>query len=265
MEQRSWHGFVMLALAWTVVLFLVLPLFVVVPVSFTDQRFLSFPQDELSLQHYWNLIADPFWRDSILRSLFVSLVSALFATVLGTLCAIGCWRLANRFGEWIRLLMLTPIIVPSVVHALAFYRAWIELGLIDTYAGVILTHTIIGLPYVVITVSAALANVDVRLEQAARSLGADMSQTVRWVLVPLVMPGILAGAIFAFIISWDEIVVLLFITSRNIYLLPKAIWDGINENVDPTVAAVATLLIAVTFLMLFAQMTWQGLRGGNRS
>ncbi|MBJ3774302.1 ABC transporter permease [Acuticoccus mangrovi] len=264
MERRSWHFYIMLGLAWTVVAFLVLPLLVVVPVSFTDQRFLSFPQETISFKHYANLVADPFWRNSILRSLFVSTVSATFSTILGTMCAIGCWRLANQYAEWVRLLMLTPIIVPSVVHALAFYRTWIDLGLIDTYAGVILSHTIIGLPYVVITVSASLANIDLRLEQAARSLGADMSKTVRWVLVPLVMPGILSGAIFAFIISWDEIVVLLFITSRNIYLLPKAIWDGINENVDPTVAAVASLLIGVTLVILLVQMSWRGLRGAKR-
>ncbi len=265
MERRSLHFYIMLGLAWTVVAFLVLPLLVVIPVSFTDQRYLSFPQESLSLKHYASIINDPFWRNSILQSLFVSTVSAICATVLGTMCAIGCWRLANRTSEWVRLLMLTPIIVPSVVHALAFYRTWISLGLIDTYLGVILTHTIIGLPYVVITVSAALANIDVRLEQAARSLGADMSKTVRWVLVPLVMPGILSGAVFAFIISWDEIVVLLFITSRNIYLLPKAIWDGINENVDPTVAAVATLLIAITFILLLIQVSWRGLRGAKKT
>ncbi len=265
MERRSWQFMVMLGLAWTVVAFLVLPMFVVVPVSLTDQRFLSFPQEGISFQHYAGMVTNPFWRDSILRSFFVSIVSASIATVLGTLCAIACWRLANRTSEMVRLLMLLPIIVPGIVHALAFYRFWIELGLIDTYAGVILTHTIIGVPYVVITVSAALANLDMRLEQAARSLGANMSQTVRWVLVPCVMPGILAGAIFAFIISWDEIVILLFITSRNIYLLPKAIWDGINENIDPTVAAVATTMIVATFLILLLQMTTKGLRGVKKT
>ncbi|TVQ34278.1 MAG: ABC transporter permease [Geminicoccaceae bacterium] len=265
MERRSWQFMVMLCVAWTIVMFLVLPMFVVVPVSVTDQRFLSFPQETISFRHYVNMVTNEFWRDSILRSFFVSIVSASLATVLGTLCAIACWRLANRTSEFVRLLMLLPIIVPGIVHALAFYRHWITLGLIDTYPGVILTHTIIGLPYVVITVSAALANLDMRLEQAARSLGASTSQTVRWVLVPCVMPGILAGGIFAFITSWDEIVVLLFITSRNIYLLPKAIWDGINENIDPTVAAVATTMILVTFLILFVQMSTRGLRGVKKS
>ncbi|WGF87907.1 ABC transporter permease [Marinivivus vitaminiproducens] len=254
MERSSWQFNVVMMLAWTLVAFLVLPMFVVVPVSVTDQRYLSFPDEGISFQYYWKMVTDPFWRDAILASLRVSVLSALFATILGTLCAIGCWRLTSRFSEFVRLLMLTPIIVPGIVHALAFYRMWIQLGLIDTYTGVILTHTLIGMPYVMIAVSASLANLDIRLEQAARSLGASMSQTVRLVIIPCIMPGIISGAVFAFVISWDELVILLFITSRAIQLLPKSIWDGINDNIDPTVAAVATAMIAFTLLILLGQI-----------
>jgi putative spermidine/putrescine transport system permease protein len=250
----------LVGLAWLVVAFLVLPLFVIVPVSFTDHRYLSFPGETLSLQHYRKVFADPLWRGSILRSFFVSAVSALLATALGTLCAIGCWRLGTRAADMVRVLMLTPVIVPSLVHAIAFHRIFVALGFIDTYAGVILAHTILGLPYVVITFSVALANVDARLEQAARSLGADMEKTVRWILLPLLRPAILSCGVIAFIISWDEIVVLLFITGRNIHLLPKAMWDGINENVDPTIAAVATLLIAATCMGILVEVRWRSFR-----
>ncbi|RAI01806.1 ABC transporter permease [Acuticoccus sediminis] len=263
-RSRSFRHPLALGLAWVVVAFLVLPLLVVVPVSFTDQRYLSMPGEALSLRHWARVFGDPVWRGSILQSLCVGAVSALLATGLGTLCAIGCWRLGTRTAEIVRLVMLTPIIVPSVVQGMAFYRTFAHLGLIDTYAGVILSHTILGLPYVVIIVSAALANVDVRLEQAARSLGASMGKAVTWVLVPLLRPAILSSFVVAFVVSWDEIVVLLFITSRRVHLLPRAMWDGINENVDPAVAAVATLLIAATATALVLRLTWAGFRSGKR-
>jgi putative spermidine/putrescine transport system permease protein len=133
---------------------------------------------------------------------------------------------------------------------------WIDLDLLDSFPGVILAHTITSIPYVVITVSASLASLDVRLEQAARSLGASLAQTLRMVIVPNIMPGMLSGAVFAFVHAWDEIVVLLFITSRHVYLLSRAIWDGVNENVDPTIAAIATVMILLTFGGLLAGRAW---------
>jgi putative spermidine/putrescine transport system permease protein len=155
--------------------------------------------------------------------------------------------------------------VPSIVHALGFYRMWIDLRLLDTFTGVILVHVVTGFPYVVITVSTALATFDPRLEQAARNLGASMAQALRLVIVPCIMPGILAGAVFAFVHSWDELVVLLFITSRKLYLLPRAIWAGINENVDPTIAAVATVLMLATLsgLLLERYLRRRAARGGR--
>lgn len=238
--------------AWLCAGFLVLPLLIVLPVSFTDQRFLSLPRHGISLQHYATLVFDEIWRGAIWRSLLVATTSTLIATCLGTLCAIACWRLGGRFAEWVRLLMLTPIITPGIVCALAFYRHWIDLGLLDTYTGVILANIVLAMPYVVIAVAAALANFDFRLEQAARSLGASMGQTVRLVIVPGVMPGIVAGAILAFTTAWDEITVLLFITGLDVRLLPRVIWDGINDDINPSVAAVAAVLITVTFVILLA-------------
>jgi putative spermidine/putrescine transport system permease protein len=124
----------------------------------------------------------------------------------------------------------------------------VQFGLIDTYTGLIAAHAVKGAPYVVIAVSASLANIDLRLEQAARNLGATVWQTLGRVIVPSAKPGMLAGAVFAFMTSWDELVVNLFITSRNVYTLPRKIWDGIQDNINPAVAAVATVLIVLTFL-----------------
>jgi putative spermidine/putrescine transport system permease protein len=248
-----WRFGIVLALAWVLLVYLVAPMLVVVPVSLTDQRYLSMPQHALSLQHYRNIFGDNFWLSSIIKSFFVACVSTSIATALGTLASIGCWRIASRTSELLRALILLPLVVPAIVHALGFYRTWIDLNLLDTYPGVILAHVITSLPYVVITVSASLANFDMRLEQAARNLGASVGQTIRLVIVPSIVPGVLSGALFAFVYSWDEIVVLLFITSRRVYLLPRAIWNGINDNLDPTIAAIATLMIALTLAGLLLE------------
>src|SRR5262249_24826968 len=154
-------------------------------------------------------------------------------------------------------IMLTPMIVPAIVHALGFYRVWSAFGLLDTFPGLIIAHGVKGMPYVLITVAASLANFDPRLEQAARNLGASMTQPIRLVIVPSILRGMLAGGLFAFILSWDEIVVTLLITSRHVYTLPRRIWDGIQDNIDPTVAAVATILIAVTLGILAAHLARQ--------
>jgi len=266
MDGRRGLGYgVLLAGAWMVLSFLVAPMAVVVPVSLTDRRYLSFPQDGLSLQYYVNLATSDVWLGAIWQSIVVAIASTIGCVVLGTLCAVGCWRIGSRLAEGVRALMLMPIIVPSIVHALGFYRMWIDLRLLDTFTGVVLVHVVTGFPYVVITVSTTLATFDPRLEQAARNLGASMTQTLRLVIVPCIMPGILAGAVFAFVHSWDELVVLLFITSRKLYLLPRAIWAGINENVDPTIAAVATVLMLATLsgLLLERYLRGRAARGGR--
>ncbi len=233
---------------WVVLLFLVLPIAVVVPVSFTPERFLSLPGATWSLRHYQALLDDPSWVEALRDSLIVALGATAVAVALGTAAAVGCWRISSRLSEFIRLVMLLPIIVPAVVHALGFYRAWVGFGLIDTHAGLIAAHAMKGMPYVLITVSAALADFDQRLEMAARSLGASPARAMRSVVLPAARPGILAGSAFAFVTSWDELVVTLFITGRGVITLPRRIWDGVQDNISPTVAAVATLLIGVTLL-----------------
>jgi putative spermidine/putrescine transport system permease protein len=244
-------------MTWIALLFLVMPMSVIVPASLTPHRYLSLPDDEISFRHFVNMFTNKEWLSSIGDSLIVAFSATVVAVLLGTLCAVGCWRIASRRSEMVRMLMLTPIIVPPIVHALGFYMVWVDLQLIDTYVGVILAHVLIGMPFVVITVSTSLVNFDVRQEQAARNLGASMAQTVRKVIIPSIMPGIISGAIFAFVMSWDEIVVVLFITSRGVYTLPRKMWDGIQENYDPTIAAVATILILMTFVILFANLMFK--------
>ena len=197
---------------------------------------------------------------SAFQSLVIALSAATIATVLGTLCAIGLWRLSSKLGEMLRGLLLLPLIIPPIISAMTFYRAWVQLGLLDTYAGIILAHAILAAPMVLITVSASLANFDVRLEQASRNLGASLATTLRRVILPSIRPGIVAGAVFALILSWDEIVVALFIAKFNIFTLPRRMWDGIRENTDPSVAAAAVVLVVITLLAM-AISTWIARRG----
>ena len=243
----------LVALTWTVLLFLMLPTLVAVPVSLTPERYISLPDGHLSLVHYRELFGDDAWRSAVLQSLLIGIAATVIATSLGGLAAIGLWRLASRGAETVRLLTLAPLIVPPVVSALAFYKLFAELGLIDTFLGVTLAHALLASPYVLITTAASLANIDRRQEQASRSLGGSSMQTIRWVIVPQILPGLVTGAIFAFLASWDEIVVTLFVASQAVYTLPRKMWDGLNERGDPTLAAAATVLFLVTLLLVALQ------------
>ena len=254
MERITRAGPVANVLAASVLLFLLLPVSVIIPLSLTDQRFLSLPYHGLSLQHYATFFTSPRWLGSTVQSLVIAVAATALAVGSGTLCAIGCWRIASGLSELVRALMLLPIIVPSIVYALGIFRLWIALDLLDTYLGVIIAHGVTAIPYVVITVSAALAGFDARLEQAARGMGASLSQTLRWVIIPRIMPGVLSGAIFAFIHSWDEAVLILFIASRALFTLPRRMWDGINENLHPVMAVAACVMIALSLLLLGADL-----------
>ncbi|QCI63303.1 ABC transporter permease [Phreatobacter stygius] len=237
-------------LAWATACFLILPILVVIPISFTPERYLSLPSGSLSLRHYASLANDPRWSKSIVDSLMVAIGATVLAVSLGTAFAVGAWRLGVPLARRLRLLMLAPIIVPPIVHAIAFYKAWAVIGLLDSYLGLVLIHTMKGLPFVVLTVAGALANLDHKLEQAARSLGATPSQAMRWVILPQIMTGVISGAAFAFITSWDETVVALFVTSRRVATLPRRIWEGLADNIDPAIAAMGTLMILVTIAIV---------------
>lgn len=240
--------------AWVVAIYLVLPISIVITVSMTDQRFLSLPQEALSLRHDATVLTSPEWLGAIAQRFWIAVASTLLAVGAGTLCAISCWRISRRATDLVRLLMLLPIIIPSIVHTVGLYRYFARLGLLDSFAGVVIAHGVTGIPDVVITVSTALAAFDSRLEQAARGMGASLVQTLRWVILPRIAPGIASGAIFAFILYGDELVIVLFIASRDVFTLPRRIWDGINENLDPAMAAVAVLLILFTLFLLVLDM-----------
>jgi putative spermidine/putrescine transport system permease protein len=243
--------------AWMVLLFLVLPALIAIPVSLTPKRFLSMPEGEYSLRHFKTLFTSPDWLSSFAQSGIIAASTAMLATTLGAMCAIGLWRVTSRYSNIVRAFLLLPLIIPQIISAMVFYRLLVPMGLIDSYPGLILAHTVLATPLVLITVSASLANFDPRLEQASRNLGASNWTTMWRVILPSIKPGVYAGALFAFILSWDEIVVTLFISKFNVYTLPRRMWNGLRENTDPTVAAAAVVLIGATLLafVIYALLT----------
>lgn len=240
--------------AWLLVGFIVLPFLVVIPVSFTDLPYLSMPRHGLSLDHYRELIGDADWRDAFLRSLAIATVTACLAVAAGAPCAIGCWRMGGRAGSLVRTVILLPLVVPQVVQGLALYRSWVDLGLVNTYAGIVLAHTVTAIPLVFVAMSAALAHVDKRLEMAARNLGAGTLRTLFWVLIPAALPGVLSSALFSFVHSFDELIIVLFITTRGVDTLPKRMWMSLQDDLTPVIACVAVLLGVLTLAMLLLEL-----------
>lgn len=240
-------------LAWLVACFLAIPVLIMLPISLTPHRYLSLPDGSISFRHYQSLVTDPRWLSSIADSLTVAVFATALALILGSSFAIGVWRRGGWAQRSLQPIMLAPMIVPPIVHSVAFYKGWAEIGLLDTYVGLILVHGIKGTPFVILTVAAALANLDPRTEQAARSLGASASRTMIWVVLPQIRNGLIAGGTFAFFISWDEIIVTLFITMRQVYTLPRRIWDGLDDNIDPAIAALGTIMILVTIALMLLQ------------
>jgi putative spermidine/putrescine transport system permease protein len=236
------------AAAFAVAVFLIGPSIVAVPASLTDMPYLSLPREKLSLQHYQRLLADAVWLRAFGLSLSTSLAAAIASTLLGTAFSIGAWHLSRRWSSLLRAIVLLPLAVPGIISALALYLMWTRLGLYDTVAGVILVQVIVGLPFPVITTSTSLALFDSTQLRASRSLGAGPWRTLVRIVVPNIRTSILAGFVLALVSGWDESVITLFITGRTVQVLPRRIWDSLRYDVDPIVAVVATIMLAVTFL-----------------
>ena len=232
------------------VVFLVAPMLVVIPMSFTGAKILSWPPEGFSLQWYAKMIDDPQWSRGFVNSMQVATLTALLATVLGTLAALGIVR--GRFpGKGLaNALILSPLIVPVIIIAIGFFAFYSITRLTGSLPGLVLTHTALAVPFVIINVGTVLRTMDRNLELAAASLGADPSRTFWRVTFPIILPGVFAGALFAFITSWDEVVVSIFMTSTRFRTLPVEMWEQVRQVVDPTVAAVATVVMVVTTTLL---------------
>lgn len=232
-------------------LYLVLPVFVVVPTSFSDSAFLEFPPKDWSLRWYENFFTDLTWLDSALASVRIAVLVTLASLLLGTAAALGVVRGRYPLRALVSGLVMAPVLVPYVIIGLAVYATFLDLGLTETTLGFVLVHTALAVPYVVITVSSALMSFDRRLEQAAMSLGSGPFTTFARVTLPLIAPSLASGAVFAFVTSFDEVVTSVFLSGPDLTTLPVQMWSGVRVQIDPTVAAVSSMLLLLT-LSLFA-------------
>lgn len=243
------------AFAFAVLVFLVAPIFVVFPLSFTAGQLLVFPLPGWSLQWYREFFTSPLWTGALLNSLFVGIVTTIVATVLGTMAALGLHGARFRLKPFIMALLVTPIAVPVVIIAVSAFYFFAAVNLVGTYIGLILAHVALALPFVVITVSATLQSFDPNLPRAAASLGASPLRTFRTVTLPIIAPGVASGSVFAFVTSFDELVIALFITSPQQRTLPRQIFSGVSENISPTITAAAVVLLMVSVVLMLV-MEW---------
>lgn len=238
------------AFAVAVLVYLLLPILVIVPLSFSASSFLSYPMPGWSLHWYDNLFTSAEWGRATKNSFIVAPAATVIATVLGTLTAVGLARVQFPGKGLLMSVLIAPMVVPIVVVGVASYLFFAQIGLSDSYTGLILVHAALGAPFVVTTVLATLQGFNHNLVRASLSLGASPLQTFFLVTLPVIAPGVISGALFAFVTSFDEVVVALFLASPEQRTLPKQMFSGIREQISPTITAAATVLIVFSTLLL---------------
>ncbi|PWJ86314.1 putative spermidine/putrescine transport system permease protein [Pseudaminobacter salicylatoxidans] len=248
---RALLGIVALAVA----LFLIVPVLVIVPLSFSSGSFLSFPPPGFSLRWYQQLFSRSDWMDSAWLSIWIACVVALLSTVLGTAASFGLVRGKFPGQRLLVAFILSPLIIPGIIVAIAVYFFYARLQLVGSPVAIAVAHTALAVPFVVVNVSASLHGFDKRLEMAAQNLGAGAFDTFRLVILPSIRPGVVAGALFAFITSFDELIVALFIAGPSQVTLPLRMWESMRSSLEPTLAAVSTLAV-VASVSLFLCASW---------
>ena len=238
-----------------VLVFLVAPILIIIPLSFNQSTYFSYPLNGVTLGWYQLILMSPDWRAAILNSFEIGLSATAIATVLGTLAAIGISRPSFPLRGLIVPVLIAPMIIPIVVVAVSLYLVFAPLGLTNTHLGVILAHAALGTPFVVITVMARLMAFDTNLSRAAASLGATPWTAFRRVMLPQILPGVATGSIFAFATSFDEVVVILFIGGTEQRTIPRQMWAGIRDQINPGILAMAGLL-TVFAIVLFLAIGW---------
>ena len=256
-------------------LFLIAPILVVIPLSFNAEpyftftpKMLSFDPEGYSLRWYENILTfgmqapgrvEGWWADvwenaqwvrAAKNSVIIGFFSTLLATGLGTLAALGLSRPEMPYRRLIMAVLISPMIVPLIIVATGLFFFYSRIGLANSYTGIILAHATLGIPFVIITVTATLVGFDQQLSRAARSLGANEWTTFHKVVLPLILPGVISGALFAFVTSFDEVVVVLFVAAFDQQTIPRQMWNGIREQISPTILAVATILVMFSIMLL---------------
>ncbi|TKB08708.1 MAG: ABC transporter permease [Mesorhizobium sp.] len=254
--EKAW-SVVFRIICWAILIFLILPIFVIVPLSFNVEPYFTFTRGMLhfqseaySMRWYEAFVSDAGWMLAVRNSFAVGVLSTLLATALGTLAALGLNK-PLPMRSMIVSLLLAPMIVPIIVLAAGTYFVFAKVGLVDSYLGLVLAHATLGLPFVVVTVLASLSNFDQGLVRAGLISGAHPTMVFRRITLPLIAPGVLSGAALAFVTSFDEAVITLFLSpSPGYYTVPRKMWSGLREQISPTILAVATTWILLSLVLM---------------
>ena len=243
--------------AGAVLFFLILPILVIVPLSFNSQPYftftaemLAFEADAYSLRWYRTIVENPNWLLAIQNSFIVGVFATIVATLLGTVAAVGLASSEMPFRRTITALLLSPMIVPLIIIAAGMFFFYTRFGLVGTFPGLIIAHAALGIPFVIVTVTATLVGFDRSLYNAGLSLGTGPIRTFMRVVLPLIRPGVISGALFAFVTSFDEVVLVLFLAGPDQRTIPRQMFSGLREQINPTILADATLLIVISLCLL---------------
>jgi putative spermidine/putrescine transport system permease protein len=254
--QLAWH-YTFRVICGLLFFFLIFPIMVIVPLSFNAEDFFTFTPEMLSLspegfslKHYKDFFGNSDWQNALRNSFSIAPVATLLSVSFGTLAAIGLSQSHVPFRGAIMAILISPMIVPLIISAAGMYFFYSRIGLQGTFAGVVLAHAALGTPFVIITVTATLIGFDQSLVRAAANMGAGPVRTFFKVQMPLILPGVISGALFAFITSFDEVVVVLFVGSAGQKTLPWQMFTGLREQISPTILAVASLMVGISILLL---------------
>jgi putative spermidine/putrescine transport system permease protein len=234
-----------------VLLFLIAPILAIMPLSFNSETFFSYPMPGYSLRWYEEFFTSDRWQSALRLSLLLAFLTTILATTLGTLAALGLSRANFPYRATVMAILISPMIVPVIIAALGMFFFYSKIGLTGTVLGLVLAHTALATPFVVITVTATLSSFDRTLMRAGASLGAPPTTVFFRVVMPLILPGMISGALFAFVTSFDEVIAVIFIAGPEQRTLPRQMFSGIRELISPTITAAASVLIVISTLMLF--------------
>jgi putative spermidine/putrescine transport system permease protein len=255
MKRFSPRGIIFVLLCAAVLLYLVLPILIVVPMSFSSARFLTFPPPSLSLRWYQEYIGNPAWMQATLVTLTVAVCTVAIATPLGVSAAYAISQSKLRIMRIIHAALLLPLMVPIIITAVGIFFVYAKVGLIATMSGLVLANVMLALPYVIISVVAGLQSFDMTQEMVARSLGMNRLRSFFAVTLPQIKASVIAGGIFAFISAMDETIVAIFISGGQYQPLTKRMFTALRDEIDPTIAAISTLMTATSFLLVLIAST----------
>jgi len=263
--QRRMRSAVVVLLAFLVLAFLVAPIVVVAPLAFSSSSFMHYPLPGISLKWFQSALEPYPWMYALKNSIIVALSTTVLATPLGTMAAYGLVSADFKYKRALVAAILSPLAVPVVVIGLGSYFLFARVGVLGGYAPLIITHTVIAVPFVFATVLAALRGIDPDLMRAAQSLGAPPLRAFRDTVLPLILPGVLAGAVFAFVTSFDDVVIAVFLSSPTSLTLPRQLFAGIRDQLDPTIVAITVFLMAMSVALLIVMELLQHFGGRGRA